>query len=119
MQFTDDAVAGLFNDLRRIRVQSADGMMHELYGPHVEPVQLQVVCRRVWDGLPPDVREITAEHIAKISQVDATLADYYADEVEHAGGTTGVSEYRIRTWFEEKLITPQGVRGQALRGRRK
>lgn len=46
-EFTVEAAARLVDDLRRVQVRRGDEVSLEL-GPHVEPVQLQVVCRRLW-----------------------------------------------------------------------
>jgi hypothetical protein len=48
--FALDAADRLIDDLRRIRVQRGAVVAEEL-GPYVEPVQLQVVCRRLWNTL--------------------------------------------------------------------
>jgi hypothetical protein len=52
VDFTDAAARKLADDLRRVQVQEADGRMVERLGLHVEPVQLQVVCRDLWAKLP-------------------------------------------------------------------
>ena len=53
IEFTSAAATKLIDDLRQIRIQLADGSTEEQAGAHVEPVQLQVVCRRLWERLPP------------------------------------------------------------------
>lgn len=50
VNFSEDAADRLIDDLRRVRVRRGDAVSLEL-GPHVEPVQLQVVCHRLWNRL--------------------------------------------------------------------
>lgn len=50
VDFTEEAADRLVSDLRQVRVTRGDEVTTEL-GPHVEPVQLQVVCRRLWRRL--------------------------------------------------------------------
>lgn len=52
VHFASDAADKLIDDLRRVRVQRGTTARYEL-GPHVEPVQLQVVCRQLWSSLTP------------------------------------------------------------------
>ncbi len=113
--FQDEAVSKLVDDLRRIRIQRPDGTIEKQLGLYVEPVQLQVVCFRLWENLPPDAGQITQTHIESVGSVDTALADYYAERVSIIAEETGVSERVIRDWFEHQLITEQGLRGQVLR----
>jgi hypothetical protein len=50
VDFTESAADRLLDDLRRVRVQRGATVTEEL-GPYVEPVQLQVVCRQLWESL--------------------------------------------------------------------
>ncbi len=116
LDFTDAAALRLANDLRKVRVQRADGSTEETLGPYVEPVQLQVVCYRLWDGLPAEARQIVEADVEAVGNVDTALSDYYAERVASAARETGVSERAIRDWCERQLITGQGIRGQVLQG---
>jgi WD40 repeat protein len=115
--FKRPAAEKLVDDLRRIRVQRADGVTEEL-GPTVEPVQLQMACRQVWNQLDENSRSIEVEDVEAVGNVDQALASYYADCVAAAAAETGVSERALRDWFETELVTPQGIRGQVLYGPR-
>jgi WD40 repeat protein len=115
MSFARAAASQLVTDLRRVRVQRPDGSVEEP-GPYVEPVQLQVVCLRLWERLPPGARTITEADVAALGDVDRALAGYYRDRVAAVAETTGVSEYALRNWFERELITEQGFRNQVLQG---
>jgi WD40 repeat protein len=116
VDFTDAAARKLANDLRKVRVQRADGSAEEQLGLYVEPVQLQVVCYRLWDRLPADAQQIVEADVVAVGNVDSALSDYYAERVVSAARDTGVSERAIRDWVEQQLITVQGIRGQVLQG---
>jgi WD40 repeat protein len=113
---TDEAAGKLVRELSGVRVQRPDGTIETQEGPHVEPVQLQVVCFRLWEGHSGADR-ITAEEVGSlVGDVDSALAGYYADCVAATARETGVSGRAIRDWAEGQLITDQGIRGQVLRG---
>ena len=112
----DSAAAGkLVDDLRRVRLQRGGRMIEEL-GPYVEPVQLQVVCRGVWDRKDEDATQIGLTDVEAVGDVDVALAAYYAECMTSTAEATGVPERALREWCEEELITPQGFRGQAMHG---
>jgi Novel STAND NTPase 1 len=50
VQFSEAAADRLVDDLRRVRVKRGAAVTEEL-GPYVEPVQLQVVCRQLWNSV--------------------------------------------------------------------
>ena len=61
--FTDAAARRLVDDLRRAQVQQPDGTMSVTLGQYIEPVQLQVVCRQLWERLAPDDVEIDMDDV--------------------------------------------------------
>jgi WD40 repeat protein len=116
VEFEDAAVEKLVDDLRRVRVQRPDGKTEMQLGPYIEPVQLQVVCYRLWDLLESTNRWIKEEDLASFGEVDQSLAEYYAECVSVAAMETGTRERSIREWFDQKLITEQGLRGTVQMG---
>ena len=46
--FRKKAAQAIVEDLCQTNVQQADGSIQTVYGPYVEPVQLQVACQRLW-----------------------------------------------------------------------
>ncbi len=110
--FTDQAAQQLVDDLRSVLVQLPDGNSEKQPGPYVEPVQLQVVCYRLWDSLDPAKKEITSADLASVGDVNNALADYYAASVSITAQARGTAERSIREWFDRKLMTPDGLRGQ-------
>ena len=116
VDFSDAAARRLVDDLRTVHVQRPDGSTAPALGPHVEPVQLQVVCRRLWERLPDDATSIGEADIGTVGDVEAALRSYYAEQVAAVAETTGVRERTIREWVDRQLITPAGIRGQVLLG---
>lgn len=114
VEFDEDAAVKLVDDLRRVRTQRGTRVVEEL-GRHVEPVQLQVTCRQIWEGLG-DAHRIAIDDIESAGDVNEALAGYYAAIVAAVSRETGVAERALRDWFERELVTAQGFRGQVLGG---
>ncbi len=114
VDFSDAAAVKLVDDLRRQMVQRPDGTVDAVLGQSVEPMQLQVVCRRLWEQLPPGDRAVVPEQLSALGEVDSVLGDFYAREIEQVVAATGIGEHRLRAWIGDHLLTRQGVRGQAL-----
>jgi hypothetical protein len=117
--FSDGAAGRLVDNLRRVQVQTAAGSSassgvhsaHSELGPFVEPVQMQVVCYRLWERLQEEkIALVEPSHIDRLADVDNALAGYYADKVGEVARKSGVPELEIRDWFEKNLITPQNLR---------
>jgi hypothetical protein len=116
VEVSEEATTRLVNDLRRVRLLRRDGTRVEEPGPYVEPVQLQVVCHRLWEELPAGATRIAEADIEAVGDVDSALTDYYARQVAAVAATSGCSERAIRDWIDRQLITEQGIRGQVLQG---
>lgn len=118
VDFTAQAVEHLIDDLRQIQVQNADGSIVERPGLYVEPVQLQVTCRRLWKRLPASKAEITVDDVRDLGDVDQALAGYYADCIREVVNEpdTEVGERAIRQWVQSNLISRDGVRLPVLMG---
>ena len=114
--FSEGAVTKLVDDLSQVLVPQPDGSSEPQPGPYVEPVQLQVVCLRLWDRLEPEQKEIGESDIESAGDVDNALSMYYAQQVADVARRTGVSERSIREWFDSQLIVEQRFRGQAREG---
>ncbi len=115
-EFTDAAAAKLVNDLRQVQVQQLDGTTKSQPGLYIEPVQLQVVCYRLWETKAAEDNQVDEADLAGVVNVNQSLAEYYALSVSKVAQSTGVSERSIRDWFDRKLITPEGIRSQVRMG---
>ena len=113
--YTDDAVEWLLQELRTARVEVFPGTFENVEGEYVEPVQLQIVCRGLWQKLGSEAKEITREHTETLGDVSEALRAYYDRAVSEVARETKVREARIREWFESKLITRARTRGTAFR----
>ncbi len=116
VEFTSGAGRMLVDNLRTVQVQRPDGSTVPSLDPHVEPVQLQVVCRRMWEGPAPDDGLIDEADVSSVGDVDSALRSYYAEAVASVAAATGVPERAIRDWVDRQLITEGGIRGQVLMG---
>jgi WD40 repeat protein len=103
--------------ITRPAAEALVGMLVDKPGLFVEPVQLQVVCYRIWArhhrGGPIDEGLVRG----KSGDIDSALADFYEEGVAAVlGGVPGLPERRVRDWCEYRLITPQATRGQVQDG---
>ena len=114
--FAPGVAESLVEELLKIKVETRVGQTIEAPGEFVEPVQLQVVCRSLWEELPPEVTEITQRHLRTFGDVDRALSEFYERALKIAVQQTRVKEGKLRAWFEQNLITPMGTRGTVYRG---
>ncbi|MBN2006990.1 MAG: hypothetical protein JXA21_26810 [Anaerolineae bacterium] len=122
--FAEGVAEQMVDNLRRIKAAEAKGQAQETaLGPYVEPVQLQVVCHRLWENLPEkENRLIRWEEVTQFGDVDQALTDFYEEtlqetcQISKEGAGPAVTEHTLRHWFGEKLITPMQTRGLVLRG---
>ncbi len=105
----------LVNDLRTMQVQQPDGSFVAERGLCVEPVQLQVVCLRLWDAMPDDDLSIDPEDLEQFGDVGEALGHYYRASVKRIAARQMARERQIRHWFGQRLMATGGVRGQVLR----
>lgn len=105
------AAEQLVRDLSAVKVQQPDGSFVREPGLYVEPVQLQVVCRRLWDAMPDDDLSIDADDIDRYGEISKSLAHYYADAVRAVAGDDRTLERGVREWVGQKLVVA-GIRSQ-------
>lgn len=118
VQFDADALEHLVDELLQVRVQGLDGAIEQKAGLWVEPVQLQVVCRRLWSRLAPDDLKIERVEVQNLGDMDSALAEFYAEQVAAIADRPGArtTERALREWIGTRLVSPQGVRTQVLKG---
>jgi len=116
-RFTDDAAAGLINDLLTTRV---DGYRDErlLTASQVEPSLLQAVCRRLWADLPASVSEISEWAIREFSDADLALAARCGQVLGQVAAECDLSSKRLHAWLLDNFVTASGTRGDAYEGTR-
>ena len=115
--FASGVAEKLVNDLLTMRVENIFGKIVDMRGEHVEPVQLQVVCQRLWIKVVSlGINEITEEHLKGSADVNKALTEFYLEAISFASKKTGLNQNAIRNWFDQKLITSSGTRGIVHRG---
>jgi WD40 repeat protein len=138
-KFDEAATTYLITDLRMVAVPVADARgdsrkFEKQPGPYIEPVQLQVVCRQLWEEKKKKISEIKGRRDGTNTEgvtieladlqgrnVDDALANYYAEQVAAVAKHTRVAERKIREWIEYRLIIEGGggdARGQVQEGTR-
>jgi hypothetical protein len=122
VEFSDEAVDELIHRLSQARVRTPAYDAAPLpMTTEVEPLLLQVVCRRLWRDLLKQKNAFDRIDIDDIQNlpddyVERALSGYYSDCVQDLVGDFKASEQTIRDWFETALITDQGDRSQTTRG---
>jgi WD40 repeat protein len=119
-RFAEGVAGELVDKMRKTRVSTATGESVEILGEFVEPFHLQVMCRRLWEQLTPEVREIGPTHVAAVGDVERVLADYYRESAvavarEASDAGRGIGERAIREWFNA-LFDDAGRRERVLQG---
>lgn len=114
--FTEAAVKTLVDKLRTVHIQLPDGSTETRLSPYLEPLPLQLVCRRLWEVLPARHKRIDVEDVQAFGDLGDTLRSYYEESVMRASATTGVPERVIRNWINSQLITKTGDRGRVRHG---
>ncbi len=110
------AVDLLVTALSTVQVPQADGSSRSEAGSHVEPVHLQVVCRRLWSAMEPENRVIEEKDVARFGDVSLALGQYYREELVRISAGDPAVERSLREWVEHALITG-GLRSQVRRER--
>ena len=118
MRNIDSEINALVNDLLKMYVEASGGGVRQLEGEFIEPIQLQVVCRRWWHereeaSKRPGIKKTSLEDLGN---VDMALEDFYEDAIRSASKQTGVREGEIGNWCQENLITSSGTRSIIHRG---
>jgi hypothetical protein len=113
VEFELEAAEKLVDELSQVAVLEG-GEKVKVTGTSVEPVQLQVVCRRLWEAPRSDPGRISLQDVTNLGSVDNALADFYDENIAGVATNSGKSERELREWIETQLITPQGFRNQVI-----
>ena len=113
--FAEGVAEKLVDDLLKIRVETTPGETVEVTGEFIEAVQLQVVCQNLWRELPPDVTQITFQHLKTYGNIEQELYRFYEETIRTSAGKAHIDEKDIRKLFDEVLITEMGTRGMVCR----
>jgi WD40 repeat protein len=111
-EFTDAAAEQLVKDLSTVYVPGKNGTPKPRVGLSVEPVQLQVVCQRLWKRYGENDLKIGEDELRDMGDVSTALADYYAEQLTAMAQGQKALERDIREWVQTNLLTEHGLRGQ-------
>lgn len=114
--FGPGAAAHLVEALRTTRAADALSPARTRLDELVEPVQLQVVCERMWTALPTGLTEITTADVTRYGNVDRTLSDFYDEAVRKVSQLFQVRQDELRVWIAKAFITETGTRDMAYEG---
>ena len=112
--------AELVKNFRLVQTKTPDGRIVMEEGPYVEPVQLQVVCKQLWETIRGEAKaQIDREDLERVSKgkdlstfVVEALKGFYDDKIAEVLAEAGgkVDEAGLRRWFGNELITKMGTR---------
>jgi len=105
-RFVKGVAEKLVRNMAIERVQTGKKVI-EVPGQHVEPVQLQIVCHKLWET---NITEITAANLK--NTVSRYLSHFYSDVVHQAAQHQNVNEQQIRDACRKYLITSIGTRNK-------
>ncbi|NIN98002.1 MAG: hypothetical protein GTN93_29040, partial [Anaerolineae bacterium] len=123
--FAEGVAEKLVDNLRQIRVLGQEEEQVFVTGEFVEPVQLQVVCYQLWENLKDQAGdEITDHDLQRLAGgeglaqfVDRALAQFYEQAISRvAQDVPGQTEFDLRAWFQDKLITKDRTRALVNQG---
>ena len=114
LSFAPGAAENLVNELLQV---SFGDRKQPVRGEYTEPVQLQVVCDGLCRQLPPEVTVIDQGHVRMFGDVNEALGNFYEDCLRETRRATGVRIGRLRKWFREVLVTPEGTRDAMRMGK--
>ena len=93
IEFTDEAAAELVRRLSLVKVQRPDSDVSEIEAPFVQPVQLQVVCRRLWKSVAQkkadDFSAIDLADVEAYADIPKALRSYYGGHRRGGRGADG------------------------------
>lgn len=116
VDYTQEAIELLLHDLGLVRVLDESNKIVERPGSYIEPVELQVVCERLWRAPRQDPAHITLPDVQQSGKVIDALSGYYADAVDKAAAEARIPVRNIRQWFEQALIAEGGLRQPVPQG---
>src|SRR5262249_44451149 len=110
--FGDGVAEALVDRLLTMRV----GPGRDVHGRFVEPVQLQLVCRSLWQDLPAEATVITGSDVRACGGVRTVLGQFHAAGVPAAAAAARPREAGLRGRIESDFVTSIGTRGTVYLG---
>lgn len=112
--FNPAAANRLVGNLQQINVEGQDGRLRQAAGEYVEPVQLQIVCRRLWDRLPEGIEAINENDLEQFGDVGEAIREFYLAAVRRVSELRGYPEKLIHMGCTQ-FVTSSGTRSMVHR----
>jgi hypothetical protein len=107
--FNRDAANRLVGNLQQINVEGQDGRLQQATGEYIEPVQLQIVCRRLWDRLPEGIEAINESDLEQFGDVGEAIREFYLAAVRRVSELRNYPETLIHMGCTQ-FVTSSGTR---------
>jgi hypothetical protein len=86
-------IPNIVSDLLKVSIEDPYGRVRQIEGEYVEPIYLQVVCRRWWHEISLSKRSANSKEMSRIRiGLNKALEDFYEQAVAGASKQTGVHE---------------------------
>ena len=99
----------LVGNLQQINVEGQDGRLQQAAGEYIEPVQLQIVCRRLWDRLPEGIEAINESDLEQFGDVGEAIREFYLAAVRRVAELHNYPEKLIHMGCTQ-FVTSNGTR---------
>ena len=108
---TFDAAAAnsLVGNLQQINVEGQNGGLQQATGEYIEPVQLQIVCRRLWERLPEGIAAINEGDLEQFGDVGEAIREFYLAAVRRVSELRNYPETLIHMGCTQ-FVTSSGTR---------
>jgi len=106
----------LVDDLRTVTFEDAVGRDRVEYTEGVEPLHLQITCRRLWASLPSKAEIVTGDLLRAYGGVDSAITGFYDVAVRESAARAGVDEGRLHDWVRRTFVTEIGTRDSVQQG---
>jgi hypothetical protein len=118
VDFRLDAATALADRLAVVQVEQPGKVIAASPAPYVEPFQLQVVCKLLWENVSkkrgPCFSTLEVSDVKRHADIEQALTLYYGRTISDVVRATSADERTIRDWVETELITKQEYRSQTL-----
>ena len=110
--YTVDAVSSMVDDLRG----TTASWPRDAGTTFMEPSLIQVVCRQLWDDLPPDVTTISNQVLGEFGDTDRALAAHCALVIGQVAAERGLTFTTLHEWLLVNFVTEDDARGGVFEG---
>jgi hypothetical protein len=106
----DKDLKNIINDLMKITIEYSLDKFKEVENEFIDPIELQVVFKQWWETITNSNQTNNIQNKSNKQRINNSLEQFYEDVINKVIQQTHISETKIRTWCEEKLITSYETR---------